>query len=146
MKTLLFSLLLALPCAAQVCCPDGNTTGTFRIYDPPLYGPTHVEFRQGDTFGTPSYWKFSVAALAAAQASDVLTSRGHLESNPLAQGPNGEYSLSRGLALKSVYVPVIFSQWLVLRHHPKFAKAFTYFNFGGAGVTGVIAFRNSRIE
>lgn len=100
----------------------------------------------------PKSWKVSLGALAAAEAADLLSSRGHYEANPLAQGPGGVFSTQRGIAIKvSLIGPLVVAQWLALRGSrlsPKasrLAKVFTWMNLGAAVGTGAIAWHNTRV-
>lgn len=88
-------------------------------------------------------WEASIISMAAANTSDILSSRGMEESNPIFRGTNGTFSTDRGIALKSLYVVSVAAvQWVVLRHHPRYVKLFTAIDFGMAGTTGAISAHN----
>jgi len=85
-------------------------------------------------------WWASVAAVGAANAADILTTRGHLEVNPLLRGPNGMLSSGRVVAFKiAPQVGVLVLERLVLRRQE---KAAIIINLGMAGANAAVAYRN----
>lgn len=84
-------------------------------------------------------WKWSLGALAAGAASDIASSWGKYESNPLARDSSGRFSPARGIALKS---GVIAGLWIVGRKSPQVGAAA---NFSAAGVWAGAAISNSKV-
>lgn len=92
----------------------------------------------------PTAWKLSVAALVSANALDAISApRDGIEGVPWLRNSEGGYSLGKGLAFKAaVFGPIILGEWLVIRHHPERAKAFSWLNLGGAAAFEGIAIQN----
>lgn len=91
--------------------------------------------------GKSRLWKWSIALLAAANVSDVATSIGHYEMNPvLGRGrfSGRDAGIKFGISSGSVVI-----QSLILRRRPAAERKAAYFNFALAGVTGGIAARNA---
>jgi hypothetical protein len=91
-------------------------------------------------------WRSSVAALAAANAADTVTTyqavgRGYRELNPLAGSPGGSVALKAGLL-----GAVVLTECLILRAHPKAAGKLALINFGAAGIPAAAAIHNARLK
>ncbi len=101
-----------------------------------LAAPTLAEVRPTTT------WRYSVAALAAANAADAHSSWRGAEANPLLADSAGRFS-HRGLAVKGGIAALnVGVQYIVVRKWPKLAKPLSYVNFTGAAFTGAVAARN----
>jgi hypothetical protein len=88
-------------------------------------------------------WVASVAALVAASALDIASSRNGIEANPLMRSQNGTFSMTRGVLLKSGFsTGIIVSGLLVSRHSPSAAKQLAIFNFGTAAALTGLSVRN----
>lgn len=90
-------------------------------------------------------WVASTVALGATQVADVATSYGRVgrESNPLF----GDTFTAKDAAIKAgVVAGMVTAQYIVIRRYPnsKAAKVFAFVNFGAAGATGAVAWRNAR--
>ena len=92
-------------------------------------------------------WEFSFSALAVSRGADLYSSRGLYESNPLLRGPDGRFSMARGLA---VTIPTLVfvhgvQKW-AMRKWPSSRTPFIVTNFVMAGVTLGVAAHNERIR
>ena len=92
-------------------------------------------------------WLLSAAALVAANAFDVASSRGVYESNPVLRNPAGRFSVSRGIAVKSAG-GLLLLQFLWLRKSPqhRLDGAFAAINFTAAGAVGATAVNNTTVR
>lgn len=92
-------------------------------------------------------YKISFATLAGATAADFATSVGKRELNPVLAGRNGQFSIGKGIALKSVGLGTSFVLGKTLfRKRPKLAAIV---NFAASGAFTYVAYRNlqnSRIQ
>ena len=86
-------------------------------------------------------WRVSALTYVAANAFDYGTSEalrgvpGVYESNPLQTSGNRQFAPGRAAAFKvGVTLGLLVPEYLLLRGHPKMARAFTYINFGASGV------------
>jgi hypothetical protein len=84
-------------------------------------------------------WLGSIGFMAAGQAADLVSSIGGRELNPALRGSTGEFSVSRGLAVKGLLVGGVAGlETLTNRHgeHDKFYSginaAFGVLGFGAA--------------
>ncbi len=94
-------------------------------------------------------WVASIAALVAANAFDAYSSRGRYEGNPLLRGPQGHFSTSRGLLIKSgTAAGAILTQALLAKAAPErnLYTASATINFVSAGALSGVAARNLRVE
>jgi hypothetical protein len=88
-------------------------------------------------------WKASVATLGAAHASDVASSWGRGEANPVLRGGDGRFGV-RGLVIKSLSAAAaIAPQWAM---PPRYRSWMRWVNFGLAGVVIGVAARNYSIR
>ena len=93
-----------------------------------------------------SFWKASVAALAAAAAADAQTSVGRRELNPLLAGPGGRFGM-RGIAIKGAITGgAIGMQYLLTRRNPASAKYAAAANFGMTGIFSAAAMHNRGLK
>ena len=94
--------------------------------------------------GPKRLWKWSVAALAAGNLADGMTSVGHYELNPvLGNGRFGTRSVGVKIGMSSALVG---AQYLMLRRRPEGARKAAFINFAMGGLTGGMAIRNSRLK
>ena len=85
-------------------------------------------------------WKAGLATLAASTAMDCMSSRGAIEMNPvLGRGQFGARQIGIKIGLVS---GIAIGQWLIVRHHPKQAKALAISDFAISGVTMGVARHN----
>jgi hypothetical protein len=77
---------------------------------------------------------------------DVLSSRNKYEGNAVLQSSNGTFSTGKAIGVKAAMAGLpILGEYLVLRHHPKLSKLFTFVNYSEAGVFGAAAVHNVTI-
>jgi hypothetical protein len=90
-------------------------------------------------------WIASAAVLGAATFLDASSSIGKLERNPLMQGPNGQFSFRRGIAVKSgISGSMVLIQAMLNRNNGEHYKTSVIANFVSAGVyTGLAAYNSS---
>jgi len=89
-------------------------------------------------------WKFSIAALASANAVDIASSWGKRELNPALSMPAAKFG-TQSAGLKSAIVGVVIGiEYLATRHHPSptLMKTLSILNFCDAGVISGVAARN----
>jgi hypothetical protein len=90
-------------------------------------------------------WILSAVALAAANIFDAHSSMGRMETNPLLQNSQGQFSGTKGVAFKSVAAGGMLAvQAMFARRNPEIYKTGTAVNFVAAGALGLTAVRNSR--
>lgn len=93
-------------------------------------------------------WVVSAVALAAATAFDASSSAGRFEANPLLRNSRGEFSASKGIAIKSLITGgTLAVQALLMRKRPDagLEKACALVNFAAAGAVTGIAVRNGSV-
>ncbi len=91
-------------------------------------------------------WLASVAAVVAANALDLMSSRGGMEANPLLQNSNGSFNTGRGVALKAAFSGgMLLSEWVFARGTPGGMRSFSITNFGTAAALTGLAVRNWRL-
>ena len=90
--------------------------------------------------GVPRYtaWKSSAALLLLAQSADTATT---LRANGRELNPMG----SKTLAVGWVSTGAALTAEVLLRHHPRVLRVFTYMNFGLSAEHEYAAFHNSRL-
>ncbi len=92
--------------------------------------------------GAKLLWRMSLLAVAAAQTSDVATSWGKWESNPLLANGRSQFGW-KSLAIKPVTSSWLAVEWLPwMKRHRKLAAVV---NFSAAGLVGWQAWRNAQI-
>lgn len=90
-------------------------------------------------------WKVTLAALAAANAADVHSSRGLWEANPLMRDPAGRFHTRKGIFVKTaasggfVLLEVVL---LKKSKEPRLYKPFAITNIAAAGVIAATTVRN----
>ena len=88
-------------------------------------------------------WRWSLAALATANASDAASSIGKYELNPVLG--NGRFG-ARATGLKiGISAATIGAEYLILRRHPQAMRTAAFLNFGMAGVISAVAARNASL-
>ena len=90
-------------------------------------------------------WIASWVALAAVNAFDIHSSRGHREANPLFRDSSGRFAPRKAFLIKSAIAGGFFaSQLWVIRSHPEkdYSKPFTLANTVAAGGLGAVAVHN----
>ena len=86
-------------------------------------------------------WTWSLAALAAANTADVISSRGRYELNPVLGA--GTFGLRAAGMKVGISAATVGLEYLFLRRRPEAARKAAIVNFGMSGVTGAIAARNA---
>jgi hypothetical protein len=90
------------------------------------------------------WWLASVAALVAAHASDVASSYGRQEANPLLRTGSGRFGAgSMGIKM-GIVGGVVALQCLALGKAPEAHRNVAITNFAGSGAMGALAARNWR--
>ncbi|MCS6953979.1 MAG: hypothetical protein RMK57_04885 [Bryobacterales bacterium] len=84
--------------------------------------------------------RLTFAAVAVAQILDVHSSLGRREANPLLRGPDGRFSVGRGVGVK---LGVLAGLWAAQELYP--SQEWNWVNLGYAGATTAIAIRNYRL-
>jgi hypothetical protein len=93
-----------------------------------------------------SLYRWSVAAVLAANAGDVATSWRNREANPLIAGPSTQFGLT-SVAIKSGLVGTsLLIQHVMLRHRPELAKRLAWMNFVTSGALGGVAAHNASLR
>jgi hypothetical protein len=91
-----------------------------------------------------TWWLISGAVLTAASMTDLATSVGHNEANPLLQTSSGRFSVDRAVSLKLGLTGVsMLVQSLVTRHRPGLYSTCIGVNAIGAGVFAGTALHNA---
>jgi len=91
-------------------------------------------------------WLASVAAVVAANALDLMSSRGGMEANPLLQSSNGSFNMGRGVALKAAFSGgMLLSEWVFARRTAGRMRSSSITNFGTAAALTGLAVRNWRL-
>ena len=92
------------------------------------------------------WWIASVAVLGTATLLDAGSSIGKLERNPLMQGPNGQFSFRRGIAIKSgISGGMVLIQAMLNRNDGQHYKTSIISNFISAGLYSGFAVHNLSI-
>jgi len=137
------------PAAGKVVVwrPDGSGTMAARsvvlpaLAKPPAAEPGGRKWRNA--------WLASVAALAAANAADVASSRNLAEQNPFLRNGQGGFDARKGVFIKAGATGGLLALQFVLRKRAgngSLDKSFTAVNGVAAGVVGATAARNFGIE
>jgi hypothetical protein len=92
-------------------------------------------------------WKFSLAALAAANALDVQSSWGKHELNGSLSGPGGTFGKQGALLKLGIGGGLYAFEFVITRGHPsmKLYRALSIINFGAAATTSAVAAHNYTI-
>jgi hypothetical protein len=86
-------------------------------------------------------WKWSLAAVAAGNAADIMTSVGRHELNPvLGVGQFGPRATGIKIGISTATVGL---QYLLVRRRPEAARKLAYVNFGMAAAVGGAAAYNA---
>ncbi len=94
-------------------------------------------------------WLMSSVALAGAETLDVVSSNGAQEANPLLRGAGGQFSLTKGIALKAgaVGALMLFEAFTLRRPGgSENYKAFTIVNGAAAAGFGAVAAHNFHVN
>jgi hypothetical protein len=91
-------------------------------------------------------YRWSIAAVVAANAADVASSWSQQEANPVIAGGGAQFGAS-SMAIKTGFVAAsLVIQHVALRHRPDLYKKLSWLNFGTAGVLGGVANYNMRVR
>jgi|SRR5579884_2188190 len=91
-------------------------------------------------------WKWSLAPVVASQALDITSSYGMRELNPALAGPDGRFGLRAASVKISVTGAIIGVEYLIVKFHPRAARALTKLNWSGSAVTAGFAAHNFAIR
>lgn len=94
-------------------------------------------------------WLVSSLALAGAETMDVVSSNGAQEANPLLRGAGGQFSLSKGIALKAGAVGALMLFEAFTLRRPGGGgdyKPFTIVNSAAAAGFAAVAAHNFRVN
>jgi len=91
-------------------------------------------------------YRWSIAAVVAANAADVATSWSQQEANPVIARGGAEFGAT-SMAIKTGFVAAsLVIQHVALRHRPDLYRKLAWLNFGTAGVLGGVANYNMRVR
>jgi len=91
-----------------------------------------------------SLYRWSMAAVIAANGADAISSWHGQEANPVIG--SGQFGYS-SIAIKSGFVgSSLLIQHIILRHRPDLYKKLAWLNFGTAGLLGGVAAHNMQIR
>jgi len=91
-------------------------------------------------------YRWSIAAVVAANAADVASSWSQQEANPVIAGGGAQFGAT-SMAIKTGFVAAsLVIQHVALRHRPDLYKKLSWLNFGTAGVLGGVANYNMRVR
>jgi hypothetical protein len=97
---------------------------------------------EGAEGGAKRLWKWSLAAVAAGNTADVMTSVGRHELNPvLGVGQFGPRATGTKVGISAAVVGL---QYVLVRRRPEAARKLAFVNFGLAAATGGAAAYNAR--
>lgn len=94
----------------------------------------------------PASWKWSLAPLVASQGLDIASSYGMRELNPLLAGPQDQFGSKGAMVKAGVTAAFIGVEYLIVKAHPRAAKAFAKINWSGAALTTAFAAHNFSIR
>ena len=93
-----------------------------------------------------TFYRWSVAILAASSAADVACSWRRPEANPVVAGPGSTFGAA-SVAIKLGLVGSSFLlERLVLRHRPDLYRRVAWLNFGIAGAQGAVVQHNMSLR
>jgi hypothetical protein len=106
--------------------------------------PNPVIAQHEKTSKLPTLWKFSLAALAGANAADVASSWGKRELNPALAAPSAKFGAQSAMLKVAIVGVVVGVEYIATRRHPSpgLYKVLSIVNFGDAGIIGGVAVRN----
>lgn len=117
------------------------------VSNPPnaLLGPAALPFPAPNTDGR-TFYRWSLAAVTAANTADAISSWHLRESNPLLAGSNSYFD-SRSVAIKSLFLSASFfiEHW-ALRHNPTLYRTFAWINVAIAGGLSAVVVHNSSLR
>ena len=148
-KTFLMTLILTLPVAAQIDSSiPASSMNISEISARPFLPRSEALSQRPELTAMPgrSLYRWSGTTVLAANAADLVSSWGNLESNPVvgAQGP--EFGVT-AMAIKSGFVAAsLVIQHVVLRHRPDLYKKLAWLNFATSGVLGAAATHNVTVR
>jgi hypothetical protein len=129
----------ATPLAADLASPLDNPA-----FSNPIL-PT-VDFAGTPKSDGRTLYRWSLAAEAAGNLADTLSSWHQLEGNPLLAGGGSVFD-ARSLALKSAFLGASFlvERW-ALHHNPGLYRTFAWLNFTIAGALGGVVAHNMSLH
>jgi hypothetical protein len=111
-----------------------------------------VVLQAQDGAQVPRLWYFSVTQMVAGASFDAWSShrmnsladvRLAHETNGLYADSSGHYVASKAVPIEcGVYIGAAVGEYLLMRKHPKLARAFSVLNFGLSGIGFSSGFRN----
>jgi hypothetical protein len=91
-------------------------------------------------------YRWSIAAVIAANAADAASSWSQQEANPAVVRGGAQFGAT-SIAIKSRFAATsLVIQHIALRHRPDLYKKLAWLNFGTAGVLGGVAHYNMRVR
>jgi hypothetical protein len=94
-------------------------------------------------------WTVSAATLSSANAIDALSSMrlnrdpNLRESNSLLASSSGRFETGRAVGIQAgLAACILVPEYLLIRRHPKLARAFSYVNFGLSAIPAQAAIHN----
>jgi hypothetical protein len=142
--------LLVLPLEAQtyLALPPVtlNVNETAANVTPPQYNDSGLGRRQETgNLGRTAY-RWSIAAVLAANAADAATSWRTQEANPVVAGTGGQFGIM-SVAIKSGLVGTsLLIQHIALHHRPDLYKRMAWMNLITSGVLGAVANHNMSVR
>jgi hypothetical protein len=91
-------------------------------------------------------WKISLIPFAVSQTLDISSSWGMRELNPALAGKDGRFGFEAALLKLGVVGAFVGVESLVVRRHPRAARAFEKINWSGAALTSGFAAHNYMIR
>ena len=138
--------LFVLPLKAQTnrALPEAPLSSTQLA--PPAIPPNYYNPALAQSPATvPSgrtLYRWSVAAILAANAADAATSWKTQEANPVIAGPGNQFGVT-SVAIKSGFVVTsLLIEHIVLRHRPDLYKRLAWMNLITSGAFGAVATYN----
>ena len=148
-KLLITLVLLSFPVLAQVTplLPVGPVNiGDMTAAPAVSRLETGTRTVEGTVLPGRNLYRWSIAAVVAANAADVASSWSKQEANPVIGGGGAQFGAS-SMAIKTGFVAAsLVIQHVALRHRPDLYKKLSWLNFGTAGVLGGVSNYNMRMR
>lgn len=140
----LFKIAIILGIAAVV---SSNAHGQEFVKSTELRNSSEIKLEKPHSGFDSKLWRTSIVTYAAANVLDFSSgvrlsqNPGFRETNPLMQ------SNAASLAIKGgIFGAVFVTEWIVLRHQPKAARALSFLNFGCAALPVWAASHNMMLK
>ena len=93
-----------------------------------------------------TFYRWSVAILAASGAADVASSWRRPEANPVVAGPGSTFGAGSAAIKLGLVGSSFLLERLVLRHRPDLYRHVAWLNLGTAGVQGAVVRHNINLQ